>query len=376
MMRIINLVIIISVIFLSFAQASVPATDRRSEDEQLILKSYYDEGIIYSLPRLGFKVMVDVEQTVRIPGPYADYAEQYLGIKEPVRNKETLWKIIGVKVELFSEPDPNAVFETNDSLVQSVSLLSSGIIKGVNVEGTESVLELNSVENIMNENGDEYVFIDLSSDNFYDILVNSDTGAEDFQTKTKQVKAREAADYLMRLRQKRAYTILDPSDVVPEDGVGFNVLVEEIKRIENDYVALFAGKKITENHQMCFRFVSGNNEVRNEVLFRFSETGGIVSPSDVSGKPVFINVEKDEIDDRKLAELKDSKHPDAGKSGLYYRVPVNASMSITDGLSSFFEGSVPMPQFGAIVPFPVNMLYDNTQIEYNTQTGTIKSINN
>lgn len=375
-MRIISLVIFISVIFFSCARASMPISDRRSNDGQVAGKSYYDEGIIYSLPRLGFKVMVDVEKTVRIPGPYADYAEQYLGIKNPVRNQETLWKIIGVKVELFSEPDPNAVFETNDSLVQALSLLSSGIIKGVNVEGVESVLEIHGVENILSENGDELIFTDLSSDNFYEILVNPDTGAEDFQSKTTQVKAREAADYIMRLRQKRVYTILDPSDVVPEDGVGYKVLVDEIHRLEKDYVALFAGKEIAESHQMCFRFIPGSNEVRNEVLFRFSENGGVVSPADVSGKPVFINVEKDEIDARKLAELKDSKHPDAGKSGLYYRVPVNASITITDGLSSLFKASVPMPQFGAIVPFPVNMLYDNTQIEYNTQTGTIKRIKN
>lgn len=375
-MRIINLVILLSVIFYSCAQANVPVSDRRGDDKQITQTPYYEEGVIYSLPRNGFKIMVSVEKTTFIPGPYANYAEEYLGIRDVVKNEETSWTIKGIDVELFTEPDPEAVFETNDSLVNAVSLLSSGVIRGVNVKGEESVLHLNSVKNVINDRDYDRVFTDLSSDNFYEILVDPETGAEDFESKTTGEKAREAADYLMRLRQKRAYTILDPSDVVPEDGMGFKVLVEEIKRIEKEYVALFAGKEFSESHQVCFNFIPEKEPVSNKVLFRFSENGGVVPASDVSGKPIFINIEKEETASRKVKILKESQNPNAGESGLFYRVPATAGVEISDGLTTFFEGRTMIPQFGEIVPFPANLLNDSTVVEYNTQTGNIKSILN
>jgi hypothetical protein len=376
MMRIINLMILISVIFYSCAQASVPGSDRRGDEEQVVHKPYYEEGVVYSLPRNGLKVIVEVEKTTFIPGHYAAYAKKYLGINNVVQNEKKTWKIKGVRAEMFSEPDPNAVFETNDSLVGAVSLLSTGIIKGVNVEGEESEISLNGVEMIISESEYNNVFTDLSSDNFYEILVDTETGAEDFETKTTEVKAREAADYIMRLRQKRAYTILGPSDVVPEDGVAFKVLVEEIKRIEEEYVALFAGKKFTNDHQMCFHFIPEGDNVKNEVLFRFSESAGIVPVSNVSGKPVFINITKDAESSHKAAALKESNNPNSGESGLFYRFPVNASIEITDGIITFFKGRTTFSQMGAIAPFPANLINDSTKIEYNTQTGTIKSVSN
>jgi hypothetical protein len=266
------------------------------------------------------------------------------------------------------------VFETNDSIVGAVSLLSSGIINGVNVDGQTSGVAINGFETIINEQEYKQVFTDLSSDNFYEILVDPETGAEDFNTKSTEVKAREAADYLMRLRQKRAYTILDPSDVVPEDGVAFNVLVEEIKRIEKEYVALFAGKEFTEKHQMCFHYIPEGRNVNNEVLFRFSEGAGIVAANNVSGKPVFINITKDADASRKALELKESNNPKPGESGLYYRIPVNSNLEITDGINTFYKARATFSQMGEIAPFPANMVGDSTKIEYNTQTGTIKSV--
>jgi hypothetical protein len=376
MMRIINLVILISVIFYSCAQANVPKSDRRGDDEQVNRRPYYEEGVVYSLPRNGLKIIVDVEKSTFIPGPYAAYAKKYLGIANVDNNKKSTWQIKAVRAEMFSEPDPDAVFETNDSIVGAVSLLSTGIIKGINVEGDDSEVVLNGIETFISGAVYDQVFTDLSSDNFYELLVDPQTGAEDFNIKSTEVKAREAADYIMRLRQKRAYTILAPSDVVPEDGVAFKVLVEEIKRIEQEYVALFAGKTFINKHQMCFHFIPEGGNVKNEVLFRFSESAGIVPVSNVSGKPVLINITKDAESSRKAAVLKESNNPNSGESGLFYRFPVNASIEITDGIITFFKGRTTFSQMGAIAPFPANLINESTKIQYNTQTGTIKSVSN
>jgi hypothetical protein len=376
MMRTLKLVILLSVIFYSCAYAGVPKDDRRRDDNQQNTTTFYEEGIVYNLPRNGFEVMVEVVKMTFIPGPYADYAKEYIGIVGVGKTAKTTWKLQSVDVDVFSEADPAAMFETNDSIVGAVSLLSNGIIGGINVPGADSGVEVLGNSLLIAEQLTTHSFTDLSSDNFYEILVDPNTGSETFKNKTTEVKAREAADYIMRLRQKRAYTILDPSDVVPEDGLAFKVLVEEIKRVEKEYVELFIGKTISSKHQMRYIFVPDENDVKNEVLFRFSEENGILPASNISGKPVFLNVVKNNISKKNAAALKASKNPNEGEHGLFYRIPISAEIEITDGMNTLFSGRVVVAQFGEIAPFPVNMLNDDTQIEYNTQTGTIKSISN
>lgn len=375
-MRVVKLMVLLLVMFCANANAGVPKDDRRKDNNQQNPTFFYEEGIVYNLPRNGFDVMVEVEKSTFIPGPYADYAKNYTGIVGVGKTAKTTWKLNSVSVDVFSEADPNAMFETNDSIVGAVSLLSNGIICGVNVPGVVSDVNVLGNSFIVDQTQIPHAFTDLSSDNFYEILVDPNTGSETYKNKTIEVKAREAADYIMRLRQKRAYTILAPSDVVPEDGLAFKVLVEEIKRVEKEYIELFTGKTTTSKHQMRFTFVPGENDVRNEVLFRFSEEKGIVPASDISGKPVFMNITKDKTSKKNAASLKTSKNPDEGEHGLFYRIPVNAEIEISDGINTLFSGHAVVAQFGEIAPFPVNLLHDDTQIEYNTQTGTIKSISN
>jgi hypothetical protein len=72
--------------------------------------------------------------------------------------------------------------------------------------------------------------------------------------------------------------------------------------------------------------------------------------------------------------LKGSNNPKPGESGLYYRIPVNSTLEITDGITTFYKARATFSQMGVIAPFPANMISDSTKIEYNTQTGTIKSV--
>ena len=103
-MRTIKLVSLLSDIFYSCAQANVPGSDRRGNDEQVTQKPYYEEGVVYSLPRNGLKIIVDVEKTTFIPGPYAAYAKKYLGIDNVDKNEKKLVYAFG------TQSDPGQIY--------------------------------------------------------------------------------------------------------------------------------------------------------------------------------------------------------------------------------------------------------------------------
>jgi hypothetical protein len=138
------------------------------------------------------------------------------------------------------------------------------------------------------------IFPDCSSDEYYDIEINTSTGEETTTFKTEEVKAREAADYLFKIRQKRAFISNSTNDDLPKDGESFRAFVKKSEKSESEYLALFLGKIFTSEQEFEFYFFPGAESIKNEVLFRFSEDRGVLPKSDISGKPVMLEMIKDQ----------------------------------------------------------------------------------
>lgn len=373
-----SLLLILTVfIFSASTFATQPKDDKKKTDEELRseITPIYTEGIAYSLPRTGLIVNVKVQKTSFLAGPYAPFAQKYLGLSNVNTNNEDSWNLIGISIESYTEADPASYFKANDTIASQISLQSNGIISAIHAKenGTSSELLIGSDYFTSNEAQTDD-FTDLSSDDFYDIIVNPETGEENTLYKSLEDKAREAADYLIRLRKKRAYTILNPSDVIPEDGLGYEVFVKEAKRLEKEYISLFKGKTSQSKHKFSFIFVPDENDVKNEILFRFSDEKGLLPKTDISGKPILLELIKDKDAYRTAIQLKKSENPNAGESGIYYRIPVSADISISDGLNKLYKGRVLLPQFGIVAPVPENFLNGNYSIRFNTETGTLKEV--
>ena len=67
-------------------------------------------SIVYGLPRTVFTVQVEMERTIEIPGPYAQFARDLLGLDNVIKNKSESWKIEGLTVKSHDEPDPSEYY--------------------------------------------------------------------------------------------------------------------------------------------------------------------------------------------------------------------------------------------------------------------------
>lgn len=357
--------------FVSFSQRN----DKKKSDEEMLVEAQpvFTEGVIYSLPRTGLLIKVETKSTTFVPGPYAAYAEKYLGIKNVNTTASTKWSISAISLTTFSEPDPNAVYKAMNEIAAQVSLTEDGIIAGIRLKGENKPSKVIGYDAITSQ-ANPSPFTDLSSSEYYFTEIDATNGTETMRYKSTEEKAREAADYLIRLRKKRAFEILSASDVVPEDGKGYEVFIKEAQRLEELYVSLFTGKTISNTNWSTFSYVPDENDVKNEVLFRFSDDKGILPKSDISGKPVMISITKNADFTKTVNQLKKSDNPNAGESGIYYRIPAIADLNVTDGLNVLYNARLSLPQLGTSAPLPEMFLDGSYSISFNPQSGTLLQV--
>ena len=139
-------------------------------------------------------------------------------------------------------------------------------------------------------------------------------------------------------------------------------------------MSLFVGKSDYQKGTYSFDYVPGKTPGKAEVIFRISEENGIVPPSDLSGKPVMIEFETDKSLVQKYTDGAKSENPDAGESGVYYRMPGQAAIKIINDLNVVATTRATIAQFGEIAPVPEDFLYGDYALQFYPETGAIKSI--
>lgn len=342
---------------------------KKKEDQPQV--PVYNEGIVYALPATGLRFVVTAEKISYQAGVYQQYAQEFLGISDVRTSDEVSWKIVSIGLETYGTADPEAVFKTSGVLASNISLNADGSIASLNGGLSSSDDEVFFSEFIADKSNSNAPFTDLSQEDFYDIILDSITGGEKVVKKSERTKAREAADALIKLRKRRTYTLIDSYDELPADGKGYETLVKEARRIEKSYISLFVGSEKRSKEKYVIEYVPGSKSVSNEILFRFSEQVGVVAKNDISGKPVVIDVTKD-ASANKIDGMTSSDNPNAGESGLYYRIPSAAKVSVTHGSSQLLNASLNLGQFGHIAPLSEQMIEDGFAFYFDRKTGAIR----
>ena len=98
-----NLIIAVSLLIMSPLFAQTKVTKKNAVKAN-------DFGITYSLPKTSLVVVVEVTKTVRKAGPYYQYAEKYLGVKNAIVKDETYYELGKVRLINRGIPDPERTY--------------------------------------------------------------------------------------------------------------------------------------------------------------------------------------------------------------------------------------------------------------------------
>ncbi len=352
----------------------MPAFGQRKRTADVEAVSGFNEGITYALPRAGLRIQVEAVKEIFEPGPYAQYASQLLGITNARNNASVKWVISNIEFDTFAEPDPGQVYRATGDAALLVGLTSSGCLAGINSSRLGSDKPQQQTHTFIDNipKGKNYDFSRFnhspvykqgdSLNNFRPVRMN----AED--------KAVEAAKRILECRNTRYYMAAGLMDEFHPDGEAYKVSLRELERTEQGYLNLFTGRTIYEKQTFGFDFIPSSSSEKGDVVFRFSEENGVLPSANLTGKPVMLKVEPEKELVSKFSGLAVSDNPNAGASGLYYRMPAVANINLIYEMNTIATMRTILPQFGQTAPIPEDLLYGDYSIEIHPETGAVKSI--
>lgn len=355
--------------------APVLGQRKKKDDEVMPVTPTFVEGVAYALPRTALQISVKAIKESFIPGPYAAYGEQLLGLKDIRTAPETRWIVTGVHIETFAEPDPLQIHKALGEAAYKINLSANGCIAGINLPEVKTKSPKVHTNKVIQspELKDDFRFENFTDTPFY-IPGDSTNNFQPMRISQEQ-KAAEAAKRILdaRMNQYDIASWMMDGDTHP-DGKAYEISLNELKSFEKNYLSLFVGRTTRKKDVFTFTYVPSELTKQGEVIFRVSDENGIVPADDLSGRPVMIEFETDPDMIGKYQEQAKSDNPNAGASGLYYRMPAMTTVKIINNLSTVATSRLSIAQFGVVAPLPEEIVKGGYQVQYHLGTGALQSV--
>ena len=330
--------------------------------------SLRDGSLVYALPRSVFIIKIEIERVINIPGPYARYAGELLGMDNVIMNEEEFWSIRGVSVNSCEEADPSEYYVIESSTVINSNILAlkkEGLILDLN---PESYYQSAGIPEGKEINVNQFRSFDLGSDEYY--LVQTDTAykrvsidsrfiripyiVEKKKKLTNEQLAERAARRLMDLREGKFMILTGEANVLPQGDAAIN----EINKMEKELTELFTGKSFESIRTFTYHFVPEKDLSNKPVeILKFSELTGPSDTTAKNGVPVIIEL----IPEQKTKDLSRITRLQPGESlpvldKVYYRIPDVVNVRISMGNESLYNSRKLVYQFGQVMQLPANYI--------------------
>jgi hypothetical protein len=328
-----------------------------------------DGSLVYGLPMTVFEIVAEIEKKTERPGPYAKFAGDMLGVKDVITKEKETWSITGIRLITSEELDPSEFYMIGTSTLFQTNVLSlrrAGLILDLNPFMYERNNDNRS--GVVSKNI-QPAFMDLGADEYY--VTQSDTAFRLVKLDTSFIKipylvekkkqltndqlAEKAARTLLEYRDGKHLIMTGEANVFPQD----KSAIDEMNRLEEEYLALFAGKTWTEVKSYSYTLIPQKEMSGKPVtLFRFSGQTGISDAGSKVGSPVTIEL----VPAQKTKELTYVSGKSTGDEPvkkfdkLYYRIPDVVTVSVKDGSGNLYNARKLVYQFGEVIQLPANYI--------------------
>lgn len=345
-----------SFLLLIAVTSAVQAAAQKSSDPQ--------GALTYCLPSTTVSLEVTAVQENFYAGPYAEFAEKYLGIKARLKD-ESSFRITDIKLTPYVEADLKSrhsiMLEKGKIDASFLKLSAAGLVSFVDAgvdRQTAWRFPLPSSEDFAGKG----VTSNLTSEAA--VLFRNDKKSSSYNkvsvqqnmivVKTLEQKASETASMILKLRQQRLQIVTGDTDAT-YSGEAMDAAVKELTRLEEEYMTLFLGYSESRTQTMNFDVIpEAGRENQKYRAFRLSDTAGLLPEDNLSGKPIFIEFIPQEI--AKLEEPADVDPKKKPSVYAYYRIPAVCVVKLFDGAQLLMQTRIPVYQLGVDASIPVNVI--------------------
>ncbi len=294
---------------------------------------------MYSLPQTTLAVTITQSREVILRGTYARYASQYLGIIGAPQTDKEFYTILDAKVAYSLEPNPTESYVVDEKSALPTRVLQWPVMSTITADVAPSD---NNFEGASIANNNPFTDVGAT------ILSMSENGLSvdrsGVESKSPEDMAAEAAATIFKLRKRRIELISgDQGENV--FGAGLKAALDEIARLEKEYLELFVGKRYLQTTTKTYYLTPKKGELR-AVVCRFSEEGGLTDATNLSAQPVNIEL---------VLEAQGAVSEAAGKAGrtVPVLIPAVVKTKVSYAQMSFGSERIPVYQFGTISAVPV-----------------------
>ena len=323
--------------------------------------------MIYQLPNTVLDITIEAERVVKKPGEFYKYSKKYFPAETPVAAPVEQWSLKSITVVPRGQADASE---------QYLMQFKPGTSPFMIVSDTNLPLAINTDKVPTVEDVALPQPVNAKPTPLETPAARQAITEEMLQSHSSAKRAELAAAQVYALRQSRNEIITGQADQMPPDGKAMQLALDNMTAQEAALTAMFIGTEQHSTDVATFTYTIEDAAV-NDVVARLSPFKGIVDPDDLSGAPIYINVdvtERGKLPVNEKGEVK--KYP---KGGVAYRIPGTASISIVFDGTKVYEKSMPVAQFGVVFGLDPVMFTDKKAPAYlimDPVTGGIRELGN
>lgn len=292
-----------------------------------------DYGLVYSLPTTALEIEVTASHQVGKKGPFYLYAKKSIGTDKAIAEDYEKWVITDVKVRPYGVSDASTQYlmQLRPGTLTSITVDSNGMLLAINkdVKPQSSAPSNNTgiQEKVIWPTGNEYLdFVD-----------------EDFvASKSSAKQAQLLAESLMEVREAKLALTRGTADAMPADGKQMELMLASLGQQEAALNAAFTGSVTSENVVRKFTFIPEGDS--KQILFRMSDFAGFVDADDLSGDPVYIQIET--LNEASIPVDAKGEPKKLPKNAVIYNIPGSAQVTISSMDKILYDKEIQMSQLG------------------------------
>lgn len=323
-------------------------------------------SLTYCLPSTVISLEVEAVQEKFYAGPYARYAEKYLGIKARQKD-ETTFQLTEIKMTPYVEADQSKRYSlaVNKGVIDAsfLKLSASGLVSfGDAAHGnqvawrfpTETSGNFSDKGVSSNITSEATVLYKKDKDNSAKVSVQQNV----IVAKSLEQKASETASMILNLRKQRLQIVTGDTDAT-YSGEAMGAAIDELTRLENEYMTMFVGYSEYQTQKKNFELIpDASRESQRYIAFRLSDSAGLVPADNLSGKPVVMELIPQEFQQipEPVLDEKEAKKAVVPQVLAYFRIPAACTVKLMDGVDVLLQTRMPVYQLGQESSLPVNVI--------------------
>lgn len=351
MKKYITLAFVLSAALLSTAQDAT----------QLLPERYNDYALNYYLPKTVAEIEFVATKTTCKAGPYYEYAQKYLGTTDVITQDIDIWNL--ERASIISRGVANT-----DNRFQLT--FKPGQLPYIFVDSEGTILSINTHPNAFTPDSFPIVAPDIINN----IDMNSALSGEILMAGSTAKMAEVAAKQIYYIRECRMDLLTGNADNVPADGEALKIIIDRLDQQEAALTALFVGTRQVSHVTKIVKYAP-QEDISNEVILRFSDQLGFVDANDLSGAPIYLNINITQQGEYPVDNKGVEKR--VPKGAIAYNIPGKAMITIAYDNQTIAEKELQVAQLGVIFGIDPNLLTTKkspTFVVFNPTTGGIAEI--